>query len=255
MSEFNPPSDPTSSSAAPDSTSDATAASMPGTTSGQPPAPSHGAPPPPPAPPHATPPTAPSAPPANPYGGYTQAPPASAQYGQVQVGSLPYVEHHFGRVTNFGDRILPSIIDSLLILLGFIPMIIGVIVMAASSTTSGYDEYGNYESGGPSGAGLGIGLLLIFGGLALMLGLWIWNRIIRMGRTGQSVGKKMFNQKLINTTTGQPIGPGQAFVRELIAGLANQIFYLSYLWMLWDPNRQTLGDMVAKSTVIHVPKG
>jgi uncharacterized RDD family membrane protein YckC len=25
--------------------------------------------------------------------------------------------------------------------------------------------------------------------------------------------------------------------------------------MLWDPNRQTLGDMVAKSTVIHVPKG
>jgi uncharacterized RDD family membrane protein YckC len=76
-----------------------------------------------------------------------------------------------------------------------------------------------------------------------------------MGRTGQSVGKKMFNQKLINTTTGQPIGPGQAFVRELIAGLANQIFYLSYLWMLWDPNRQTLGDMVAKSTVIHVPKG
>ena len=74
-----------------------------------------------------------------------------------------------------------------------------------------------------------------------------------LGRTGQSVGKKIAGQKLINTTSGQPIGAGQSFVREVIHGLANQVVYLSYLWMLWDSNRQTLGDMVAKSTVIKVP--
>lgn len=223
----------------------------------QPPTPDHAPPPPPPAsagaaPSYGTPPPPPSA---NPYGGYTQAPSMGHQGGQVPVGSLPYVEHHFGPVANFGDRILPAIIDGLLNLIGFIPMVIGIVVMAATSTPSSFDpETGSYNSGGPSGAGVAIGLILIFLGIALIFGIWIWNRIIRMGRTGQSVGKKMFGLKLIDTTSGQPIGAGQSFIRELIHGLANQIVYLSYLWMLWDANRQTLGDLVAKSTVIKVAK-
>lgn len=213
-----------------------------------------------PPPPGAYAPSAPAAPagpppPANPYGGYAAAPPASAGYGQVSVGSLPYVEHHFGPVTTFGDRILPAIIDGLLTLIGLVPFIIGIIVMAASSASTGYyDDYGNYQPGSGSGAGVGVGLLLMFLGLALIVGIWVWNRVLKMGRTGQSVGKKMFGQKLVNATTGQPIGPGQAFIRELIHSLANQIVYLSYLWMLWDANRQTLGDLVVKSTVIKVPK-
>lgn len=263
-----PPSDPTVDAPAPESFDHAPeAASAPSA----PPPPSIGtptfgeqAPPAPPAPSapkptaygqspaYAAPPPPPPA--ANPYGGYAAAPPASAGYGQVSVGSLPYVEHHFGPVTTFGDRILPAIIDGLLNLIGLIPIFIGFIVMAASTGSSSYDEYGNYVAGETSGAGVGVGLLLIFLGFAAFLGIWVWNRILKMGRTGQSVGKKMFGQKLINATTGQPIGPGQSFVREVIHGLANQVVYLSYLWMLWDANRQTLGDMVAKSTVIKVPK-
>ena len=215
------------------------------------PAPAYGQPTPPPANPYggSTPPPA-----ANPYG-YGQAPTMGAQGGgQVAVGSLPYVEHHFGPVANFGDRILPAIVDGLLGIVGLIPMIIGIVVMATSSSSGGYDDYGNYVPGEASGAGIGIGLLFMFLGFALAFGIWVWNRIFRMGRTGQSVGKKMFGLKLINSVTGEPIGPGQSFIRELIAGLANQIVYLSYLWMLWDPNRQTLGDLVVKSTVIKVPK-
>ena len=247
MSEFNPPSDPTASTPPPAPPAppapDTTAASAPAWGS---------TPPPPAANPYAG--SNPPPPAANTYG-YGQAPSRGAQGGgQVAVGSLPYVQHHFGPVTNFGDRILPGLVDMVLGLVGIIPVIAGVIVMAASSTPSGYDEYGNWESGGASGAGVGIGLLLMFLGMALAIGIWIWNRVFKMGNTGQSVGKKMFGLKLINATTGQPIGAGQSFVRELIHGLANQVIYLSYLWMLWDPNRQTLGDMVVKSAVIKVPK-
>jgi len=207
-----------------------------------PPAPTYGAP-------------APPAPPANPYGGYTAAPPASAQYGgQVAVGSLRYVEHHFGPVTTFADRIVPGLIDAALNLIGLIPMIIGIIIMATSAGGGSYDSYGNYQYDGGSGAGMAVGLVLLFGSFAVFFGIWLWNRVFKLGRTGQSVGKKIAGQKLINTTSGQPIGAGQSFVREVIHGLANQVVYLSYLWMLWDSNRQTLGDMVAKSTVIKVPK-
>lgn len=213
-------------------------------TAPQPPAPeapAYAAPPPPPA--------------ANPYGGYTSAPAMGSQGGgQVPVGSRPYVEHHFGPVAGFGDRILPGIIDSLLMLIGMVPLILGAIVLVAGAAPSGYDAAGNWESGGPSGAAVGIAVLLFLLGFVLFVAIWIWNRLLKMGRTGQSVGKKMFGLKLINATTGEPIGAGSAFVRELIHGLANQVVYLSYLWMLWDPNRQTLGDLVAKSTVIKVPK-
>ena len=89
-----------------------------------------------------------------------------------------------------------------------------------------------------------------------MLGfaIQVWNRIFKMGRTGQSVGKKVVGLKLIGTTTGQPIGAMQAFLRELLSSLINQLIYLSYLWMLWDDNKQTLADKVVNSTVIQVPK-
>ncbi|KGN35741.1 hypothetical protein N798_00365 [Knoellia flava TL1] len=91
-------------------------------------------------------------------------------------------------------------------------------------------------------------------GVLLMIGIQIWNRIFKMGRTGQSVGKKMLGLKLVNEQNGQPIGAMQSFLRELVGGLINQIVYLSYLWMLWDDNKQTLADKVVHSTVIEVPK-
>ena len=87
-----------------------------------------------------------------------------------------------------------------------------------------------------------------------MIAIQVWNRIFKMGRTGQSVGKKVMGLKLIHEQTGEPIGALQAFLRELLAGLINQIVYLSYLWMLWDDNKQTLADKVVHSTVITVPK-
>lgn len=182
-----------------------------------------------------------AAPQVNPYGG-----------GQAFPGSRAYVEQQFGPIAGFGSRAGALIIDTLLSLIGFIPIIIGIIVMISGAPET--DEYGYSVDGTANGGLLAIGGLLIGLGLLLMIGIQIWNRIFKMGRTGQSVGKKAMGIKLINEQTGQPIGALQAFLRELLSGIINQVFYISYLWMLWDDNKQTLHDKIVHSTVIQVPK-
>lgn len=193
----------------------------------------------------------------NPYGGYTQAPPSAAYPpGQAPAGSLPYVESHFGPVATFGPRALAYIVDGLVSAIGIVPMLIGVGLIvggAASSTT--IDPYTNtLEHTGGGGGLIAIGTVLVVVGGLLGFAIWLWNRVFRMGRTGQSIGKKMVGLKLVNAATGQPIGAGTSFLRELAHGIINQVVYLSFLWMLWDQNRQTLADLIVKSTVITVPK-
>ena len=99
------------------------------------------------------------------------------------------------------------------------------------------------------------GGLLIGLGVLVSLGITLWNRVFKMGRTGQSVGKKAIGLFLLDDKTGRPIGAGMCFLRELVQGLVNQIFYLGWLWMLWDTDKQTLGDKSVHSSVVVVPKG
>ena len=195
--------------------------------------------------------------PANPYGGYTQAPVYSGGGGPAYPGSLAYVEQNFGRVAGFGQRALAYLIDTALSLIGLIPVIIGIIVLAVGASNSvTTDEFGNITSTGDFDPGLAVvgGLLIAFGAL-VGITITIWNRVFKMGRTGQSVGKKVIGLYLLDDKTGQPIGAGMCFLREVVQTLVNQVFYLGWLWMLWDADRQTLGDKAVHSSVVVVPKG
>ncbi len=193
---------------------------------------------------------------ANPYGGYSQAPVYAGGGGPAYPGSIGYVEQNFGKVADFGQRALAYLIDTAITLIGLVPMVIGIIVLAVgASNTVTTDQFGNTTSTGdfdPTLAAVG-GLLIAFGAL-LSLGITIWNRIFKMGRTGQSVGKKVIGLYLLDAKTGRPIGAGMCFLRELVQGLVNQIFYLGWLWMLWDTDKQTLGDKAVHSSVVIVPK-
>lgn len=191
----------------------------------------------------------------NPYGEYTSAPPPGLAPGQVMPGSLPYVEAHFGRVAHFGPRALAYLIDFALTLIGVVPVVAGAVMLIVSTIpATAHDSYDSTPVSQVNTGLLGAGILLMVVGGLLALAITIWNRIFRMGRTGQSIGKKVVGLKLINATTGAPVGAGMTFVRELLHGIINQVVYLSFLWMLWDPNRQTLADLVVKSAVIEVPK-
>lgn len=190
----------------------------------------------------------------NPYGGYAAAPAYAAQ-GPAAPGSLRYVEQHFGPVATFGPRAGALVIDALISIVAFVPMLVAIpVLVAAAPRRSGYDEYGSPVMGEADYGLLTVGFALLGLGLLVGIAVNVWNRVFRMGRTGQSLGKSAVGLRLIHAQTGQPIGAGMCFVRELVGGLINQVVYLSYLWMLWDDNRQTLADKVVTSTVIRVTK-
>jgi uncharacterized RDD family membrane protein YckC len=83
-------------------------------------------------------------------------------------------------------------------------------------------------------------------------GLAIWNYIIRQGSTGQTVGKQVLGIKLIGGNTGQPIGAGMTFVRQLAHALDGAACYIGFLWPLWDEKRQTFADKIMNTYVIKL---
>lgn len=86
----------------------------------------------------------------------------------------------------------------------------------------------------------------------ISLGWTIYNRWITGGRTGQSLGKRVTKIKLISEQTGQPIGAGYAFLRDIVHYL-DGIAYVGYLWPLWDEKRQTFADKLMQTIVIDQP--
>ncbi len=82
------------------------------------------------------------------------------------------------------------------------------------------------------------------------LGWTIYNRWYQGGTTGQSLGKKMLNLRLVSEDTGQPIGMLMAFVRDICHFIDGIICYIGFLFPLWDAKRQTLADKIVKTVVI-----
>jgi uncharacterized RDD family membrane protein YckC len=78
----------------------------------------------------------------------------------------------------------------------------------------------------------------------------IYNRWIQMGNTGQSLGKKQLGIRLVKESTGEPIGAGMAFVRDICHFVDSIICYIGWLFPLWDAKRQTLADKIVGTVVI-----
>lgn len=196
-----------------------------------------------------------SAPPQNPYGGPAVSDPWGAQRS-MQPGGRGFVEANFGPVASFGDRVLALLVDGVISFAAFLPMLIGIpFIVAGAPDQTGYDQYGYQEYGDADGGLIAVGVSLMVLGVLFAIGVNLWNRVFRMGRTGQSLGKKAIGLMLLDARTGRPIGAGMCFLRELVSGLVNQVFYLSYLWMLWDDDKQTVADKAVHSSVVRLPKG
>jgi uncharacterized RDD family membrane protein YckC len=79
-----------------------------------------------------------------------------------------------------------------------------------------------------------------------------YNRWYQAGKTGQSWGKRALGITLLSETTGQPIGGGMAFVRDICHFVDGVICYVGYLFPLWDAKRQTLADKIVRTVVVPV---
>jgi uncharacterized RDD family membrane protein YckC len=169
-----------------------------------------------------------------PYGtpqpGYGQPPAPGAAGGYVpdQPG------HYMGRtLANWPQRVGAYLIDNLI---ASIPAFLAIILFSGT------------QPGETPSAGAGLVAFLLY---LVSLGLWIYNRSILMGRTGQSWGKQVLNLRLVRMADGQPMGGGMAFVRDLVHILDGLLCYLGFLWPLWDARRQTLfGDKIMNTVVL-----
>ncbi|MEN3321482.1 MAG: hypothetical protein V7643_4884 [Mycobacterium sp.] len=215
----------------------------------QPPSPPGNYPPPPPPPGGYPPPPPPQGggypPPPPPGGGYQAPPQAATSYPPPPAAAGPALPKE--AYTPWGTRVLAWLID-------FIPLailegigwglLLGTQETACVTDTSEYD-LGEFCASGAST--LGQVSIAVTGILALVY--WIWNLGYRQGTTGSSIGKSIMKFKIVNEMTGQPVGFGMSFLREVIywvaAGLCFGVLWLvAVLFPLWDPKRQTLVDKI-----------
>jgi uncharacterized RDD family membrane protein YckC len=57
--------------------------------------------------------------------------------------------------------------------------------------------------------------------------------------------------RVVDENTGAIIGIPRAIVRNVARILSGLVFGLGYLWMLWDPRKQTWHDKIANTVVVR----
>jgi uncharacterized RDD family membrane protein YckC len=82
--------------------------------------------------------------------------------------------------------------------------------------------------------------------LAYFAGLWTWR--------GTTVGGIVVNLKVVRAD-GQPMNLAAALVRALAAAFSVIVFFLGFLWILWDKERQGWHDKIAGTAVVRLPRG
>jgi uncharacterized RDD family membrane protein YckC len=61
---------------------------------------------------------------------------------------------------------------------------------------------------------------------------------------GQTYGDQIAGIRIIDAN-GNPPGYGKATIRLIVQGFLGGIFLITYLWVLWDADKQTLHDKIA----------
>ena len=74
--------------------------------------------------------------------------------------------------------------------------------------------------------------------------------LLEGGPKGQTVGKMALGIRVIDLGQGGPIGYGRGFIRYIGRILSSIPLALGYLWMLWDPEKQTWHDKLAGAVVV-----
>ena len=84
-------------------------------------------------------------------------------------------------------------------------------------------------------------------GLALSIGYHVY---FISSPSGQTPGMRALGIRAINQVTGGQIDPGKAVVRWVMSIVSGFVCLVGYLWMLWDPEKQTWHDKVAGTYVV-----
>jgi uncharacterized RDD family membrane protein YckC len=71
------------------------------------------------------------------------------------------------------------------------------------------------------------------------------------GTSGQTVGKRLCSIRVVDGDSLQPgVGIGRGVGRFFARILSAIVCYLGFFWMLWDPQKQTWHDKMARTKVV-----
>jgi uncharacterized RDD family membrane protein YckC len=149
--------------------------------------------------------------------------------GGTSGGASNPGESPWGVLAVWPQRALGLVIDIALVIVIYIVGFFLTIVVSAVSDVLG------------ALVGLVFWLVYIF--------IWLYFGFL-VGQKGRSPGMALTGLTCVGMDTGQPIGGGMGIVRGLLQSIINIACYISYLWPLWDTDRQTLADKVVKTVVI-----
>jgi uncharacterized RDD family membrane protein YckC len=137
-----------------------------------------------------------------------------------------------GPYAGFGVRFVGLIIDGLL--LGLANAIITAIT----------DGFGTVETeiGGVQWTAYLIGTAVGIAYTAYFLG----------SSSGQTPGMRAIGIRVIDAQTGGRVDYGRCVTRYIVAIASGFLLFVGYLWMLWDPQRQTWHDKAAGTVVVPV---
>lgn len=75
--------------------------------------------------------------------------------------------------------------------------------------------------------------------------------VLMISKYGATLGKMAMKIRVENMETGENLTIVEAILREVVGKFASAlVILLGYFWMLWDPNKQTWHDKIAKSVVV-----
>lgn len=134
------------------------------------------------------------------------------------------------KLVSVGRRIGAAVIDTVIIFILFLILALPPIALQTSEKIP---------------QALSIPLFLV----GVLVAIWGYSTLF-VWKYGATIGKKVFRIKVVDTS-GLPITLRQAFVRECLGkSISSLFYYLGFLWILWDKNRQGWHDKIAKTFVV-----
>ena len=151
-------------------------------------------------------------------------PPQMGGYQPIAVASP-------GSYGGFWIRLVAYIIDA--IILG----IIGAILSVPLGVN--YSDVNSLNSGAARTSN-GIDLVL---SLVYFVGLWTY--------MGGTIGQRIFGMRVVDATSGQPIGLGKAVIRWLGLLLSFFVCFIGVIWVAFDARKQGWMDKIAGTVVVR----
>ena len=192
--------------------------------------------PPPPPPPGYPPPPPPSS------GGYTPPQPPQMPGGAY----VPQVYATQPAYAGFWIRVVARFVDGVIVGIPITVLFFLLVVVAGgvtSGTSSSSADTQNAAAAGVTGVVFLFYLIALLGTIAYQVYFW--------GVSGSTLGMRVFKLRVVDATTGGPIGIGRAFVRWLMTIVNSLACYVGWIWVAFDARKQGWHDKVANSIVIQ----